>query len=137
MTKMRYEWDKTLETGHEMIDSQHKQLFAAINDLLAKCEEGKGTDELGKSLDFLNDYTIKHFFDEEKLQQKYNYPDYPNHKQYHEGFKKTVRDLKVQLIMKGPTAELLQEVHSKIGDWLVSHIKVQDSKLAAHIKAAG
>jgi hemerythrin len=132
---MDYEWDDSLATGHEMIDSQHKQLFAAINDLLATCRMGKGKEELSKSLDFLNDYTIKHFFDEEQIQQKYKYPDYPNHKTYHEGFKATVRDLRVQLIMKGPSDELISAVRTKIGDWLVTHIKGQDIKLAAHIKA--
>jgi hemerythrin len=131
---MGYEWNGSLETGHELIDSQHKQLFAAINDLLDKCGAGKGKDEIASSLDFLNDYTIKHFFDEEKLQQKYEYPEYPQHKQYHDAFKTVVRDLKVRLIMKGPTDELIRDVHVQVGDWLVTHIKGNDIKLAAYIK---
>jgi hemerythrin len=134
---MEYVWDKSIEVGNEMIDTQHKRLFDAINDLLEKCKAGKGTGELGKSMDFLNDYTIKHFFDEEQIQKKYNYPDQGNHKNYHDEFKKTVRELKVKLIMKGPSEELLNEFREKIGGWLVSHIKVQDARLAAHIKAGG
>ncbi|MDR1302795.1 MAG: hemerythrin family protein [Treponema sp.] len=130
-----YRWDSTLETGHEVIDTQHKQLFDAINKLLDTCQVGKGSEELTKNLDFLNSYTIKHFFDEEKIQQKYKYPDYPNHKQYHDGFKSTVRDLTHRLIWSGPTEELIKEVRSSIGDWLVSHIKIQDFKLAKYIKA--
>ncbi|MDR2304484.1 MAG: hemerythrin family protein [Treponema sp.] len=132
---MEYLWDASLETGHEMIDEQHKQLFKAVNDLLRTCDQGKGIEELKKSLDFLTEYTIKHFFDEEKIQQKYNYPDFENHRQLHEKFKKDVRDLSVQMIMKGASPGLLGEVKSKIGDWLVTHIKVQDLKLAAHLKA--
>jgi hemerythrin len=131
---MEYVWDDSVKTGHEMIDDQHKQLFAAINSLLKACEEKKGEEELTKSLNFLNDYTIKHFFDEEQLQQKNNYPDYPNHKKLHDDFKVTVRDLKVRLIMKGPSEELINEVRSKIGDWLVTHIKGNDIRLAAYIK---
>ncbi|MDR2632906.1 MAG: hemerythrin family protein [Treponema sp.] len=130
-----YRWDSTLETGHEVIDTQHQQLFAAINKLLETCEVKKGSEELTKNLDFLNTYTIKHFFDEEKIQQKYNYPDYPNHKQYHETFKNTVKDLTHRLIWSGPTEELIKEVYSSIGDWLVSHIKIQDFKLAKYIKS--
>jgi hemerythrin len=135
VTIMKYEWDKSLESGHEMIDNQHKQLFASVNDLLDKCTAGKGKDELSASLDFLTDYTIKHFFDEEKLQQSYNYPEYQKHKQYHDAFKNVVRDLKVRLIMKGPTDELIKDVHTQIGDWLITHIKGNDIKLAAYIKA--
>jgi hemerythrin len=131
---MEYQWDKSIETGHEMIDSQHKQLFDAINNLLDACKEGKGVDELKKSMDFLNDYTIKHFFDEEQVQQKYQYPDFVNHKKLHDDFKKVVRDLSVQLIMKGPSEEMVNEVRTKIGSWLLNHIKVQDFKLAAYIR---
>jgi hemerythrin len=134
---MDYPWDKSLETGNELIDHEHKQLFAAINSLLETCRTGKGKEELSKSLDFLNDYTIKHFFDEEQLQQKYAYPDYPNHKKLHDDFKATVRDLKVKLIMKGVSDELISEVKTSTGDWLVTHIKGQDVKIAAHIRAKG
>jgi hemerythrin-like metal-binding protein len=130
----QYQWDDSFSTGFEMIDEQHKQLFAAVNDLLKACQENKGSEELTKSLNFLNDYTIKHFFDEEQVQQKYGYPDYPNHKNLHDAFKKTVRDLKVQLIMKGPSADLVNEVKTKIGDWLVTHIKGNDIKLGAYIR---
>jgi hemerythrin len=133
-TMAEYVWDDSVKTGHEYIDEQHKQLFAAINGLMKACEENRGKEELTKSLNFLNDYTIKHFFDEEQIQQKCNYPDYNNHKTLHEAFKATVRDMKVRLIMKGATTELINEVRSKIGDWLITHIKGNDIRLAAYIK---
>jgi hemerythrin len=132
---MEYLWDKSLETGNAMIDEQHKQLFTAINDLIRTCEDGKGRDELSKSLDFLTNYTIKHFFDEEQIQQKYHYPDFPNHKKYHDDFKETVRDLSHRLILRGPSEELIGDVRRQIGDWLVTHIKGQDVRVAAHIRA--
>jgi hemerythrin-like metal-binding protein len=132
---MEYVWDKSFETGHAMIDTQHKQLFAALNDLIETCRLGKRAEELEKNLNFLNDYTIKHFFDEEQVQQKYHYPDYENHKKIHDNFKATVRDLKVKMIMKGASNELIQEVREKIGNWLITHIKGQDVKIGAYIKA--
>jgi hemerythrin len=132
---MEYLWDKSLETGNQLIDTQHQQLFAAINELIRTCEDGKGREELKKSLDFLTEYTIKHFFDEEHLQQHYKYPDFENHKKYHDGFKKTVRDFSVEIIMKGVSDALIRDVQTKIGDWLVTHIKGQDVKVAAHIRS--
>jgi hemerythrin len=132
---MEYKMDKSLETGVELIDTQHQQLFDAINKLLATCSGGKDPDALKKDLDFLTNYTIKHFFEEEQIQQKYKYPDYPNHKKYHENFKSVVRDMSVQFIMKGPSEALVNEVTAKIGNWLVTHIKVEDQKLAAHIRS--
>jgi hemerythrin len=132
-----YVWDKSLAVGNQMIDEQHQQLIAALNDFLGAFSEKKSNDELKKSLDFLNDYTIKHFYEEEQLQKKYEYPDYPNHKELHEGLKKVVRDLQVQFIMKGPSEELAQSIQIKVGDWLVTHIKSQDVKIGAHLRSKG
>jgi methyl-accepting chemotaxis protein len=131
--KEYYAWDDSIRTGNELIDTQHKQLFDTINDLLANSEQAKYEDIKDK-LDFLNDYTIKHFFEEEQLQKKHEYPDYPNHKKIHEHFKEVIRDFQVQWIQKGGSPEFSQEICNKIGDWLVSHIKGQDVKIAAHIR---
>jgi hemerythrin len=129
-----YTMDNSFLTGNELVDKQHRQLFDAINNLIETCHQGKGKDELSRSLDFLNDYTIKHFFDEEQIQKGSKYPDYENHKKLHENFKAVVRDLKVKMIMKGASDDLITEVQSKIGDWLVVHIKGQDLLWAKHIK---
>jgi hemerythrin len=132
-----YAWDKSLEVGNQQIDDQHKQLVEALNDFLKARDEKRSNSELKKSLDFLNDYTIKHFFDEEQLQRKYGYPDYENHKKLHDGLKKVVRDLQVQLIMKGSSEALFDEVQTKVGDWLIAHIKTQDTRIGVHLKEKG
>ncbi len=130
-----YQFTKDLETGNTMIDSQHKELLNAINNLLEACSKGKGRDQIKNTLDFLQDYTSKHFHDEEVLQKKYGYPDYVNHKQYHEGFKAVVKGIADELQKQGPTIALVGKVNSNIGNWLVSHIKREDVKVAAHIRS--
>ncbi|MDR1959689.1 MAG: hemerythrin family protein [Planctomycetaceae bacterium] len=131
---MAYTWSKELETGNSVIDSQHQQLIMAINDLLNACSSGKGRDLLNKTLDFLSFYTAKHFADEEKLQLTYNYPDYANHKKLHEGFKIFVNELAVKMKVEGPTTDLVRKVSFGVGDWLINHIKKEDTKVAVHIK---
>lgn len=132
---MKYDWTSDLETGNGTIDEQHKQLIAAINNLLDACSQGKGRDSLKETTTFLYDYTSKHFADEEKLQIASQYPDYPNHKQYHEGFKKVVREIMDQLEKEGPSLVLVGKVNSSIGGWLINHIKKEDVKVAAHIRS--
>ena len=131
---MAIEWTKDLETGNATIDSQHKQLIKAINDLMAACSSGKGRERLHETLDFLASYTAKHFGEEEKLQMGSKYPDYPNHKKLHEGFKSTVADLSRKLKAEGPTVALVGQVNANIGGWFVNHIKKEDTKVAAHLK---
>jgi hemerythrin-like metal-binding protein len=133
-----YVWDETFATGNETIDSQHRTLFDALNRLLAVMRAGDEADaikeELKKAVDFLNDYTIKHFFDEEQIQLKAGYPDYPNHHKMHEAFKATVREIDHELILQGATETLVADVRKKLGEWLVTHIKGQDIKLGVYLK---
>ncbi|MDR0935427.1 MAG: hemerythrin family protein [Oscillospiraceae bacterium] len=134
---MAYTFTPDLVTGNNMIDSQHKELIKAIDDLLNACNGGKGRAQLEPTLKFLSDYTNKHFGDEEKLQQQYKYPDCVNHKKLHDGFKQSVRILGDELRKDGPTVPLVGKVNAQIGGWLITHIKREDVKVAAHVKAAG
>ncbi|GHU41486.1 hemerythrin [Clostridia bacterium] len=133
----RYTFTPDLVTGNALIDSQHKELIKAIDDLITACSSGKGSAHLDATLKFMADYTAKHFGDEEKLQRQYKYPDAINHRKLHEGFKAVVRDLGKQLHDEGPTLKLVSAVNSNIGGWLVKHIKREDVKVAAHVKANG
>jgi methyl-accepting chemotaxis protein len=130
-----FPWDRSLETGNETIDGQHRQLFVAINSLLDAFRNGKGAEELTKALTFLQNYTLKHFSDEEEIQKKYGYPDYPNHRRLHEGLTAVVKELNRKLSTEGISDALIREVHQKVGVWLVTHIKAQDTKLAAYIRS--
>lgn len=132
-----YAFTKDLETGNTTIDSQHKELISAINHLLEACSQGKGRQEIEKTAQFLESYTSKHFADEEKLQLQHRYPDYQNHKQYHESFKKVVREIAQGLDKEGPTVVMVGKVNSSIGGWLLNHIKKEDVKVAAHLRANG
>lgn len=131
-----YLWTKELETGNATIDKQHKELIMAINNLLEACSIGQGRVEIAKTLDFLSTYITKHFNDEEVLQLKFKYPDYANHKQYHEGFKKVVNDISNEYQKSGATIALVGKVNRNIGDWLINHIKREDTKVAAHIQSS-
>lgn len=132
---MAYSFTPDLLTGNTTIDSQHKELIAAINNLLEACSQGKGRAVLSDTAKFLYDYTSKHFADEEKLQLASKYPDYANHKQYHEGFKQVVREIIAQIDKEGPTIVLVGKVNSSIAGWLLNHIKREDVKVAAHIRS--
>lgn len=128
-----YDFTEDLLTGNDMIDEQHEQLFGHINNLLRACGEGKGRAELGRAVQFLIDYTEEHFAAEERLQDKYKYPDRENHKRYHEAFKHAIRELVDELEREGPTVTLVGKINKSVGDWLVNHVKKQDVRVAAHI----
>jgi hemerythrin-like metal-binding protein len=127
-------WSDDLETGEERIDSQHRQLVETVGELLKACKNKEDSATTGKTLGFLADYTVKHFQDEEKLQLEYGYPGYENHKRMHEDFKATVVDLISRYKKRPSPIDLGEKVNSIIVRWLISHIRREDSKIAAHIR---
>ena len=132
---MSYAWSKYLETGNAAIDQQHKELINAVNSLLDACAKGQGREKIVSTLKFLQDYTVKHFGDEEALQLKYKYPGYSTHKVYHEEFKKTIQQIVQEYQSTGATITLVAKVNNKVASWLINHIKREDAKVAAHIKS--
>jgi len=128
-------WTSDLNTEHVLIDQQHRQLIAAVNELYNAHKSGKGEQEVEKTMKFLIDYTIKHFNAEEELQKKYNYPDYLAHKQLHAKFQEVAEAMALRLHKEGPTDELINHVCVTIGRWVLRHIKEEDLKMTAYIKS--
>ena len=121
---MRAEFDETLVTGNELIDSQHKELIERINLLLKSCEDAQGKVKAVKMLDYLLDYTEFHFSAEEKLQEEISYPGLKEHREKHEEFKSAVKELQEMLEEEeGPTETFVAQVQKNVVDWLFTHIK--------------
>ena len=132
---MAFAWTREMETGNAQIDAEHKELIQACNNLLAACAAGTVKEKLSQTVDFLKQYTQTHFRHEEGLQIESGYPDYENHKKYHEALMNMVDDLSNRLKIEGPTLQLMGEINKQLGIWLINHIKTEDTKVARHIQA--
>ncbi|MEA4932548.1 MAG: hemerythrin family protein [Lawsonibacter sp.] len=130
-------FDQSIETGNQIIDSEHRQLIDAINRLLESCVRGDAASQSEKAIQFLNQYVHLHFSHEEQLQLQYGYPDYARHKMLHEGYKKVVADLTTEYSKQGPSPTMLNKLNTNIGGWLITHIKREDKALAAYIQKKG
>ena len=131
---MRAEFDNTLITGDEMIDSQHQELIGKINTLLESCEEGNDKLTAVKTLDYLAEYTDFHFSAEEKLQEEIDYPGIEEHKKEHEKLRQVVEELHEMLVEEeGPTPAFVEQVNRNVIEWLYRHIKGFDRSVAEYI----
>lgn len=126
---MGLNWDVTLATGIGSIDNQHKELFSRINLLLAAMKEGKGKEEVFKTLDFLEGYVIKHFNEEEEIQKKNSYPKYDIQHRQHEEFKGELKDLRKVFEANGSSGAFVINLQQKMSNWWKSHIKDLDKDL--------
>ncbi|WP_294548080.1 hemerythrin family protein [uncultured Pseudoflavonifractor sp.] len=133
---MRYEVTKDLVTGNTLIDSEHRQLFDAVNALMDACAQGQGRTQLQKTVDFLNSYVARHFRDEEQLQIQSKYPGYPAHKTFHDGYCRQMSETSQSLMRDGPTVKALGDLNRVVGV-LISHIRTEDKRLARYIQEQG
>ncbi len=131
--KMKYELTQDLLTGNALIDSEHRQLFTAVNSLMDACSQGQGRGQIQQTITFLSNYVVKHFGDEERLQVQSSYPGYAAHKQFHEGYRRQLVEVSQELMQAGPTVKALGDLNRVVAV-LVSHIRTEDKRLARHIQ---
>ncbi|MGO5051089.1 bacteriohemerythrin [Lachnospiraceae bacterium LCP25S3_G4] len=132
---MRIEFDESLVTGNELIDTQHQELIARVNKLTTDCSVGKEKNVAVQTLGYLMDYTEFHFHAEEELQEENGYPQLVAHQGQHAEFKKAVDELKEMFEEEeGPTEAFVLAVKKNVVDWLLNHIKIWDKEVAEFVK---
>ncbi|WP_035571595.1 bacteriohemerythrin [Halonatronum saccharophilum] len=130
-------WRKSYETGIEEIDKQHQEIFDRANSLIQINKNfgiKEGVEEAERVIDFLNEYIITHFSDEEQLQLKYDYPEYRNHKNSHNKFIQKIEEFNVDFKEGENTLTNLSKLNAFVLKWLIRHIGSEDNKLAQYIK---
>ena len=130
---MRYELTQDLLTGNQLIDSEHRQLFDAINALLDACSQGAGRTKINQTVQFLNSYVSKHFRDEVQLHLQSKYPGYNAHHTFLEGYKRELAAAANQIGAEGPSVKSLHTLNTLVGT-LITHIRTEDKRVARHVK---
>ena len=129
------QWNDNLASGSSDIDSQHKELFLRINNLLATFDKNAvDRQEMSKIIQFLSDYVVFHFGNEENYMSKFNYSSMSAHKAQHEQFIKNFVKLKDRMLLEGINVPLGQEMSDLCVDWLINHIKYSDRALGMFLK---
>ncbi|OOM81849.1 bacteriohemerythrin [Clostridium puniceum] len=131
---MGMKWEEKWSVGVDKIDTQHQELFNRIDQLVTAMKTGKGKDEVIGTLDFLEEYVIKHFNDEEELQKKNNYPKYEIQHRGHEEFKDSLRELRRVFETTGISAIFVINVQQKISNWWRKHILELDRDLGNFLR---
>lgn len=120
--------------GIPQIDSQHRNIFKLLEDLVSIMRR-KGTPaELGVALDGLLDYTKYHFQVEKVIFDEYKYPDAATHCVEHQIFTEKITN-RVNKFKQNMISDSADEVNLRkmnlelitfLGDWLIEHIQKRD-----------
>ena len=118
-----------------IVDDQHKELIAIINDLHAAMGAGKGRIAIYDTLSRLIDYTKMHFSTEERLMTQYSYLDRKNHLAQHGDLIRQVGEIsaKVQAGQVSMTIETMDFLKK----WLNNHILLTDKQFGVFLSGKG
>lgn len=130
-------WKDSYRLGVERIDNQHMELFRMTEDLVNAVKDGAAVETYQKTLEFLKDYVIYHFRDEEAYQASIHYSDIEAHKQEHRQFTQTVLDYEKRLKENGFEEKTMKDLAGTLTAWLIYHVVDTDQKIVSGDKTPG
>jgi len=131
------EWNEKLAVGIDTIDSQHKELFKRINNLVMAIKEHRCKSEIDGVLKFLDDYARIHFSEEEKHMSDSGYVGLDEQKEEHRKYLAMLHELKEQAAqprIQGASYDLSATTNQVVVDWIVDHIMKVDMKFGEYLK---
>jgi hemerythrin len=117
-----------------MIDTQHKELIIAINDLADAIEQNRGDTAIKKLLVFMKYYAEWHFEHEESCAAKHQCKMAAANKNAHGKFISIFEDLQTQYRQSGASEDIARQAHAILSEWLVDHILKIDTQIGQCIQ---
>jgi len=122
-------WSEDYETGFPVIDQQHQQMFALVNQLQEAMLKSADPTLLKQLLNALLKDTIAHFTLEEDLMLEHGYPSYQQHKQIHDRLTQKISKVLHHLETEEEITAVNTELSHFLHQWLVHHIQGQDRQM--------
>ncbi|HQJ74397.1 MAG TPA: bacteriohemerythrin [Bacteroidota bacterium] len=131
---LKFIWDTDLETENLLIDSQHKEIFNRVNNLISAISIGKGKEETRKILSFLSSYVVYHFEAEENYMKISEYSDLDIHIMEHKQFINEINNIRSDFETNEDSSFITEILLNKLYDWLINHIGIADKQFAKYLK---
>lgn len=133
MDKMK--WSAEYSVGVAKIDEQHQEMFDLLNELQDALGRGWNQDKIREIFDLLEEHTLTHFAEEEKLMSLFNYPHQDSHALQHKDLIEELNYLKGQWA-RG-VLKITPETTAYIQNWLNLHVEGPDQKLGKFLRSQG
>lgn len=129
------QWSDEFCMGIKDIDSDHKEMFDMINRLYLATKQGKGSEEVGNVLAFLEGYVQDHFSREEEYMDRYHYPGTDAHKSKHRDFISEFLRVRDEFNRDDTASYLSLLIEGWLYSWLDDHFIHDDKALGKFLKA--
>ncbi|HOB20964.1 MAG TPA: hemerythrin family protein [Candidatus Atribacteria bacterium] len=137
---MQVLWKDEYSIGLSYIDTQHKELFSRAAALFSALDSDEAWEakkaRVQETREFLKEYVIKHFQDEEEYQRSVGYPGLKEHTRMHNGMLIYIYNFDTAYEQDEDNEALVRQFAQKLLDWLVHHISVQDRKIGEYVKSS-
>lgn len=128
-------WTPDLSVGVQHIDDQHKLWFEKANELFEAGKARKAKEYINTMIDFLDEYTKKHFKDEEAYMEKIGFPELEAQKKAHAKFIEELAKLKSEYNKSGGNIMVIINANKMVINWLSNHIKTMDKRIGEYAKS--
>jgi hemerythrin len=129
-------WTPDLAIGVEVIDEQHRELYAHVARFLSTVDCGR-IEELLDLLHFLGSYVEAHFRTEEDLMREVGYPALEDHAREHDAFRAMFRAVVGQFARYGDDPRVAAFAQGEVCGWLESHVRTTDRELGTWLHTRG
>ncbi|MCL2216381.1 MAG: hemerythrin family protein [Defluviitaleaceae bacterium] len=134
-------WDIAFETGNELVDTDHKEIFELVEQLLTSSVTSP-KEKVKTAIEFLANYVVRHFANEERLMDESDYPRSVLHKKEHSDFLVVATGLHEKFTNDGYTLgesenddlHLSKDIKKTVVGWLTNHVMGSDRDLADHYR---
>ena len=121
---MNKQWNPNLETGNEIIDDHHKELFK-IYSMLDDAIQSNTDNEVEKIVVFLEGYVLDNFIEEEKIMQEHKFSGINHHQTEHNFFRASVSNIRNDFNNSVFKAHLMFRIRQFV-DKLIIHVLTVD-----------
>lgn len=130
---MELTWHSRYNTGIQIIDEQHQELFATVDRLRGSVQDGGDRDAIEGLLAALVQHSERHFATEESFMARYGYPDLPQHMAEHASMLTSLHELLGKFRESHHTLALM--VPTFMEGWLKHHISDGDFGFVTFLKS--
>jgi len=127
-----FAWTEALSVDDAVIDADHRELIALINELQTAIAKNDGSSGVVQEIDALFEHTHEHFEREEAFMLRTGYSGFLAHKIEHEELLRSLKNLAdASTVHESP---FIEKISTFLFDLLFNHILYADKKLSNAVR---
>lgn len=127
-------WGAEVITGNQQIDTEHRELFLKIDNLMVAMSHNREGEVALETLEFFARYAKEHFKAEERLHQQCQAPDYEAHAAAHARISREIDALRQLYQEEGLTPAIEFRLVNQVIRSIVDQMHAYDLPLARFIQ---